>query len=198
MDRVTEHRFRNHLNQLVLQAMALNCEAQSDAERLRQLEQIEAVELTIQQLSESFKMQLDPDWLESRVRVLVVEDDACQRNSIVNGLQNAGLFVAQAADGSSAVNYVHHSIPPDVVLMDIEMPTCDGAEANALINHIPLGGRVKVIAVTAKNPEHLDLASFDGYLQKPFQMKTLVDKIKEVVQDLDQSCDEIEKKVLAK
>lgn len=198
MNDTSEHRYRNRLNQLMLQVRSLDCKAISDAEKLRQLERIESISLTIQQLSEDFKVQLDPDWLESRVRILVVEDDACQRNAVVDSLRTAGLFVAEATDGASAVNYMHRAIPPDVVLMDIEMPSCDGAEANTLINHIPLGGQVKIIAVTAKNPEDLNLASFDGYIQKPFQLSLLISKIQEVVEEIDLTAEELEKQVFAK
>lgn len=198
MDDNSEHRYRNRLNQLMLQAMMLDCNIESDVDRLRQLERIESLSLTVQQLTEDFKVQLDPDWLESRVRILVVEDDACQRNAVVDGLRTAGLFVAEATDGANAVNYMHRAIPPDVVLMDIEMPSCDGAEANTLINHIPLGGRVKMIAVTAKKPEELNLSSFDGYIQKPYQLSQLIGKIREVVEDIDESTDELEKRAFAK
>lgn len=198
MDDNSEHRYRNRLNQLMLQVMTLDCNTESASEKLRQLERIEALSLTIQQLTEDFKLQLDPDWLESRVRILVVEDDACQRNAIVNGLRSAGLFVADATDGAAAVDYMHRSIPPDVILMDIEMPLCDGAEAIAMINHIPLGGQVKIIAVTAKKPEELDLSSFDGYIQKPFQLAQLVGKIREVVEEIDQTADELEKRAFVK
>ncbi|MEP3480361.1 MAG: response regulator [Fuerstiella sp.] len=198
MDNISEHRYRNRLNQLMLQAMTLDCNAESDVDRLRQLERLEAVSLTVQQLTEDFKVQLDPDWLESRVRILVVEDDACQRNAVVAGLRTAGLFVAEATDGADAVNYLHRAMSPDVILMDIEMPFCDGIEATTLINHIPMGGRVKMIAVTAKKPEELNLSSFDGYIQKPFQLSQLIGKIREVVEDIDESADELEKRAFAK
>lgn len=198
MDDNSEHRYRNRLNQLMLQAMMLDSKTDSDSDKLRQLERIESLGLTIQQLADDFKVQLDPDWLESRVRILVVEDDACQRNAVVDGLRGAGLFVAEATDGASAVNYMHRSIPPDVVLMDIEMPSCDGAEANLLINHIPLGDRLKIIAVTAKNPEELNLTAFDGYIQKPFQLGQLIGKIRDVVEGIDDTANELEKRVYAK
>lgn len=195
MDSKAEHDLRNRLNQLSLQMMALDCELNSDSQKLRQLERVESLSLTVQQLVEDYKLQLDPDWLESRVRVLVVEDDACQRNAVVTALQELGVFVAQAADGAEAVGYLHRSIPPDVVLMDIEMPECGGTEANLLIKHIPLGGTVKVIAVTARSPEQLDLSSFDGFVQKPYHFSQLVEQIRSVVKDIDEATDEVEKQV---
>lgn len=198
MESRVEHQFRNRLNQLLLQAMTLDCETKTDSEKLRQLERIESLSLTMHQLAEDYKLQLDPDWLESRVRVLVVEDDSGQRSAVVACLRNLGLLVAEAVDGASAINYLHHSIPPDVILMDIEMPSCDGTEANTLISHIPFGREIKVIAVTARSPEQLDLSSFDGYVQKPFHFSRLVDEIRSVVKDIDDHCSEVEKQVSAK
>ena len=193
-----EHRYRNRLNQLVLQAMMLDSNIESDADKLRQLERIDALSVTIQQLADDFKVQLDPDWLESRVRVLVVEDDTCQRNAIANGLRDVGLFVAEAADGTDAVDYVHRALPPDVILMDIEMPDCDGVEANTLISQVPAGRQIKTIAVTAKPFEEFDVSAFDGYLQKPFQLQQLTAKIREVVEEIDLAAEELEKRIMVK
>lgn len=198
MESSAEHEYRNRLNQVLLQAMTLDCEVTTDSEKLRQLERIESLSLSVQQLAEDFKLQLDPDWLESRVRVLVVEDDPCQRKAVVTCLQTHGLLVAEAPDGAAAVNYLHHSTTPDVILMDIEMPSCDGMEAKALIGHIPFGRDIKVIAVTARNPEQLDLSSFDGYVQKPFHFNRLIGEIRSVVKEIDDHCDEVEKQVSSK
>lgn len=190
MNETPEHRFRNRLNLLMLQTMSIQEETKSDADYLRQLELIESLQMTVQQLADDLKSQVDPDWLESRVRILVVEDDSNQRNSIVHALRKAGLFVAEASTGAEAVNYLYHAAQPDVVLMDVQMPHCDGLEARRMMDFMPVCGRVKVIAMTAADVSDEDLKSFDGYVRKPFQLPALIETIRSAVATEGADCDE--------
>ena len=63
------------------------------------------------------------------MRILVVDDHALFRDGIVSLLEASGhTVVGQAGDGNEAVDAAL-SLKPDVVLMDIAMPQCDGLEA---------------------------------------------------------------------
>ena len=64
------------------------------------------------------------------IRVLLADDQALVRAGfrvLLNAEENMEV-VGEAADGDDAVNLVTRLIP-DVVLMDIRMPRCDGLEA---------------------------------------------------------------------
>jgi DNA-binding response OmpR family regulator len=65
-------------------------------------------------------------------RVLVVEDDATTRMSIVAVLEGSGYNVEEAADGETAITRLqgalHNRNPYDVVITDIRMGTVDGVE----------------------------------------------------------------------
>jgi DNA-binding NarL/FixJ family response regulator len=67
---------------------------------------------------------------ESRVRVLVVDDDALMRAGLRGILSNdqAIEVVGEAADGRDAI-YRTRLLRPDVVLMDVRMPDLDGISA---------------------------------------------------------------------
>jgi two-component system, chemotaxis family, chemotaxis protein CheY len=77
-------------------------------------------------------------WIDSSVqqgppRVLVVDDEAAVRKVLVAILAEHGFdIVAEAANGAEAVELAKR-LEPDLVLMDVRMPTMDGKEATRLI-----------------------------------------------------------------
>jgi signal transduction histidine kinase len=67
------------------------------------------------------------------IRVLVVDDNAGFRESLLSLLETGNLqVVGEAGSGVEALNLVR-SLGPDVVLMDVRMPTMDGIEATRLL-----------------------------------------------------------------
>jgi adenylate cyclase len=109
--------------------------------------------------------------MTERASVLVAEDDAVARATLVKGLEQEGHRVATAADGRRALEALGAE-PFDAVLLDIVMPEVDGFEvlaqmkADSQLRHVP------VIVVTSVD----DVASAvrciemgaDDYLTKPF------------------------------
>lgn len=67
------------------------------------------------------------------IRVMVVDDNAGFRESLLSLLESANLqVVGEAGTGAEALDLVR-SLEPDVVLMDVRMPTMDGIEATRLL-----------------------------------------------------------------
>jgi CheY-like chemotaxis protein len=111
-------------------------------------------------------------------RVLVVEDDEDSRTLLQESLTEAGLDVQTAANGWEALTVLTETVravgPPDIILLDVDMPIMNGKEfrrhqlATPFIAKIPtivMSGTVSVDYVTEMRPT--------GTLPKPFLMKDL-------------------------
>ncbi|HEV2358164.1 MAG TPA: response regulator [bacterium] len=104
----------------------------------------------------------------SRVRVLLVDDEALIRMGLRVMLRELGYEVAgEAADGHQAVAKVTE-LAPDVVIMDIKMPGMDGLEAT---RRIMATHPVPIIVLSAYNQQGLVAEAADAgvlaYLMKP-------------------------------
>lgn len=117
------------------------------------------------------------DALRLRGRVLVVEDQALNREVAQGMLAALGVQAATAADGRQALDMLAVD-KFDVVLMDCQMPVMDGFTATAeLRRREGVGSRLPVIALTANaTQEGRDAclaAGMDDYLAKPFTRTAL-------------------------
>jgi len=106
---------------------------------------------------------------ESDIRVLVVDDQALIREGLQTLLElSAGInVVGTAANGEEAVQLVGET-RPDVVLMDLRMPKCDGVEATRRITQTFPSVRVIVLTTYADDASILGSleAGARGYLTK--------------------------------
>jgi DNA-binding NarL/FixJ family response regulator len=106
---------------------------------------------------------------ENIVRVLVADDQKVVREGIVMllGLLPGIEVVGAAADGEEAVRLVEQHAP-DVVLMDLRMPRCDGVEATRLIRSRHPGTEVVILTTYADDDSLFPAlrAGARGYLTK--------------------------------
>ena len=79
-------------------------------------------------------------------RILVVEDDRVNQSLLVAGLSRRGFSTFVANDGDEAVRLASHD-SFDAILMDIQMPHCDGFEATQKIR--AMNGRATTIPIIA-------------------------------------------------
>jgi len=86
------------------------------------------------------------------IRVLIVDDHQVVRQGLRTflELQPQIEVVGEAADGSAAVELVRQ-LEPDIVLMDLVMPGCDGVSATRQIAQLGLGTRVIVLTSFAED-----------------------------------------------
>ncbi len=117
------------------------------------------------------------------IRLLLVDDHDLFRSGMKSVLESASDIdvVGEASDGESAVEFVRAD-PPDIVLMDINMPGIGGIEATRRIAH--MAPDVGVIAVTALTddpfPNQLLDAGARGYVSKGCQAEELFKAIRSV------------------
>jgi DNA-binding response OmpR family regulator len=114
-------------------------------------------------------------------RVLVVEDDPTVREVVVRYLEREGIDVDAAADGEAALRRADARWP-DLVVLDVMLPTLDGFEVcRRLRAHAP----VPVIMLTARGEEDDRVAGLeigaDDYVTKPFSPRELAARVKAVL-----------------
>jgi two-component system, NarL family, response regulator DesR len=117
------------------------------------------------------------------VRVLVVDDHALFAEALMLtlGIDDRIQVVGSASSGTEAVSLAE-ALTPDVVLMDIHMPSMDGIEATRHVRRVSPRSRV-VIVSAARSPElaaHARLAGAERYLTKDTPAVKLIDAIVEV------------------
>ena len=88
----------------------------------------------------------------------------------------AGYDVVEARSGEDGLSAAREA-PPDLVLMDLQLPGIDGIETMRRLRDGLLGEDVPVVAVTAfamaEDRERLALAGFDGHIEKPISVRAL-------------------------
>jgi len=123
------------------------------------------------------------DYVEARIRVLIVDDHPVVRQGIEAMLSNYSdiEIVGQAEDGSSALLRAEE-LMPDVVLLDVRMPGPDGVQIARHFRQRFEGIKV-IILTTYEQDEYLSgalEAGVDGYLLKTTSPEKLVDAIRRV------------------
>jgi CheY-like chemotaxis protein len=102
------------------------------------------------------------------LKVLLLEDDELVRSTLAEGLEHAGLQVAEFSDPREALHRLETIAPPDVVVTDVDLgSTMNGFDvAIAAHNRWPLVGVILISGLPADHTgQRLDQR--DRYLQKP-------------------------------
>jgi two-component system, OmpR family, phosphate regulon response regulator PhoB len=120
--------------------------------------------------------------LNSKQRVLVVEDEDLIRDTIVLALEEEGYDVITASDGRTALKQIQtlesssSEFPFDLLLLDIMLPEINGLDLCRLLRY--QGKIVPILILSAKVSETdrvlgLEVGA-DDYLTKPFSMRELI------------------------
>src|SRR6185503_9536129 len=114
-----------------------------------------------------------PQPVEPKFLILVVDDSADNVAMLSLDLQQQGYRVVTASNGEDAIT-VAISVMPNLILMDINLPTLDGLGATRRIRENDALRDVPIIAITAFGTEGFQRAAYDagvsGYLTKPLDL----------------------------
>ncbi len=102
------------------------------------------------------------------MRVLIADDHALFRDGITSLLEAAGFeVIGQVGDGQAAIDSVT-SLQPDLALIDISMPICNGLEALEQIKSKSPETRIVILTVSDEDADLFTAieAGADGYLLK--------------------------------
>ena len=128
---------------------------------------------------------MTPPELETRARVLVVDDHATNLRLIGGVLESQGFAHLTADNGEAALSLLGQETF-DLVLLDIQMPGLSGSEVAKRIRANPATANLKLIAVTALampgDREEILKAGFDGYVAKPFKIPELLEVVRVVLE----------------
>jgi PAS domain S-box-containing protein len=130
-------------------------------------------------LMRKFRVHVGP------TRVLVVDDDAAQRERIGSWLEPQQWLLTQAENGRVALERLRESVP-DVILLDLMMPEMDGFQVVAEMQKHPRWRRIPVIVVTARDLTNEDRARLNSGIEtiltkESFSPESLIDRVRQAV-----------------
>ena len=115
-------------------------------------------------------------------RVLVAEDDEKTRAALVFFLQRYQFDVIVVKDGQAALEILLSSDPPQLALLDWEMPRLDGLHVCRALRTIPYAHYIYVIMVSARDSAEDVLTAFaagaDDFLSKPADTAQLLARMR--------------------
>ena len=113
--------------------------------------------------------------------ILVVEDNERNLKLLRDVLEYAGYDVRVARTAEDGITSAV-SEPPDLVLMDLQLPGIDGMEALRRLRESSRTADIPVVAVTAQamkqDRERALDAGFNGYVEKPFSVRAFPDQVR--------------------
>ncbi|UKV15153.1 response regulator [Thalassospiraceae bacterium SW-3-3] len=119
--------------------------------------------------------------MTERPRVLIAEDEETIVESLSFLMEKEGYDVSVATDGQMAIAMIVRDLP-DMVLLDVMMPGCDGFDVVRAVRENPQTRPVPIMMLTAKTREvdrrkGLELG-VDDFVTKPFSTRDVVSRVK--------------------
>ena len=122
--------------------------------------------------------------MNSKKKILIVDDDQFMRELLTVKLEENGYEVSSVSEGLLALQTIRDH-KPDLVLLDILLPGLSGLETLNVLRAEELGQHLPIILISNLNePELIRVAErlgADDYLVKPFTAELLIEKIKEII-----------------
>ena len=120
----------------------------------------------------------------ARTRALVVEDEPDIAGLIKHALERGDIDVEIARAGDEALKSVAEA-PPDLVILDLNLPVVNGFEVCRILRMRPATQRIPIIILTARSSETDRVVGLesgaDDYITKPFSMRELAARVQAVL-----------------
>jgi len=118
-----------------------------------------------------------------KARVLIVDDASCQREHTARLLEAEGFEVVAAIDDGRDAVEAFHDLEPDLVTMDLLLPSCCGVEAVRQI--CTLDSEARVLVTSARGQEALVMEALQAgahdFVLKPLERERLLQVLKRVL-----------------
>lgn len=116
-----------------------------------------------------------------KLKVLVVDDEEHMVRLMEYNLLRNGYQVFTAFNGVEAIKKVNNC-RPDLVLLDIRMPTMDGYEVCKVLKDSPSTRDIPIIIVSIiADKDKAEIMGASSYIMKPFSPQVLIAEIQEVL-----------------
>lgn len=120
--------------------------------------------------------------------VMIVDDSVSVRRVLTNLAKSAGWNPITARDGLEALEMLQRSAsPPDILLLDIEMPRMDGYELTSALRAQKPWQDLPIVIITSRAGQKHRQRAFDlgatEYLVKPYQDETLLAVVRRLVRE---------------
>jgi two-component system cell cycle response regulator DivK len=116
--------------------------------------------------------------------ILNVEDNEFNRKIVRQLLAKTSYRLREANDGEAGMALARES-PPDLILMDIQLPKISGLEATRQLKNDPRTAAVPIIVITSfalsGDEQKAKDAGATAYLAKPYSPRELLAKIREIL-----------------
>ena len=117
-------------------------------------------------------------------KILIADDKATSRELLRTVLERQGYAITEAADGEEALQKALAE-PPDLILLDLQMPRRSGYEVLRELRKDPRHAEVPIIAITASamqgDREKALAAGFTGYMAKPVALVHLREEVQRLL-----------------
>lgn len=122
------------------------------------------------------------DALESgKRRALVVDDDQDLVDLLKDVLDSDGRFEVRSANNGFDAGMMVKEYRPDIIILDVMLPDINGKEVCQRVRNDPATSDVKIICISgmveADKIDELREAGADDFLQKPFEMETVLERV---------------------
>jgi DNA-binding response OmpR family regulator len=120
-----------------------------------------------------------------RHRVLIVEDEQDIADLIKHALERTGDTQADIVGSGDAALRVVKEQPPDLIILDLNLPVLNGREVCRIIRNGDVAPQVPIIMLTARTSEDDRVAGLeqgaDDYVTKPFSLRELSARVRAVL-----------------
>ena len=117
--------------------------------------------------------------------ILIVEDNEKNLKLVRDVLQVKGYETLEAGTAEDGLKIASER-KPDLILMDIQLPGMNGIDALKALRADPGTAGIPVVAITAsvmqQDRAQIVSAGFDGFIEKPVNLKNLFDTVQQAVQ----------------
>lgn len=124
---------------------------------------------------------------EKPTTIVYIEDDHASRRLVERVLTSRGYSVFLASDGLEGIALAREK-QPDLILMDMNLPSMDGREITTRLRSLPHFERIPIVALTANtSPGSRELAlaaGCTGFLTKPIDVASFPRQVKDFLQGM--------------